>query len=164
LLETVQGGQAAAARSLEQYASAHPWISQKGLDFERAAADVWAALMRNDGRGVLAAAGRLPDLQGPRWLSAKGVAHLLVKDYVPAEQELSRAIAGERNLSNPGVSRSRSPLLAILCHFHLGQVYEATGKRQQAVNEYQEFLSHFENSKTRLPQVAEARAALKRLL
>ena len=60
--------------------------------------------------------------------------------------------------------RSHSPLRAILCHFYLGQVYEATGKHDQAVNEYQEFLSHFESSKTRLPQVADARTALKRLL
>jgi hypothetical protein len=32
------------------------------------------------------------------------------------------------------------------------------------VNEYQEFLSHFESSHTRLPQVAEARTTLKRLM
>jgi hypothetical protein len=52
----------------------------------------------------------------------------------------------------------------MLWHFYLGQIHEATGKRDQAVNEYQEFLSHFEGAHTRLPQVAEARAALKRLL
>ncbi len=45
-----------------------------------------------------------------------------------------------------------------------GQVYERTGKRDQAINEYQEFLSHFESSHTRLPQVAEARTTLKRLM
>ena len=61
-------------------------------------------------------------------------------------------------------SRLRSPLLAILCHFYLGQVHEATGKRDLAVNEYQEFLSHLEGSRTRPPQVAEAHTALKRLL
>jgi DNA/RNA-binding domain of Phe-tRNA-synthetase-like protein len=40
---------------------------------------------------------------------------------------------------------------------------EATGKREQAVSEFREFLSRFEGSPTRLPQVAEARAPLKRL-
>jgi len=43
-------------------------------------------------------------------------------------------------------------------------VNERTGKRDQAVNEYQEFLSHFANSQTRLTQVGDARAALKRLM
>jgi len=52
----------------------------------------------------------------------------------------------------------------VLSHFYLGQVYEKTGKGQQAIDEYQSFLSHFENLRTRLPQVAEARAALKRLM
>jgi flagellar biosynthesis chaperone FliJ len=60
--------------------------------------------------------------------------------------------------------RTHSPLLAALAHFYLGQVYEATGKREPAANEYQEFLSHFENSRATLPQIAQARAALRRSL
>ena len=60
--------------------------------------------------------------------------------------------------------RSRCPLLAALAHFYLGQVYEATGKRDQAASEYQEFLSHFDNSRASLPQIALARAALQRSL
>jgi hypothetical protein len=38
-----------------------------------------------------------------------------------------------------------------------------SGKKTEAINAYQEFLSHFENSTAKLPQIAEARAALKRL-
>jgi hypothetical protein len=60
--------------------------------------------------------------------------------------------------------RNRAPLLAALAHFYLGQVFEATGKREQATNEYQEFLSHFENSGCSLPQIDQARAALQRSL
>jgi hypothetical protein len=56
------------------------------------------------------------------------------------------------------------PAIELLSHYYLGQVYERTGKRDQAMNEYQEFLSHFESSHTRLPQVAEARTTLKRLM
>jgi hypothetical protein len=41
---------------------------------------------------------------------------------------------------------------------------EQSGKKAEAVNAYQEFLGHFENSTANLPQIAEARAALKRLL
>ena len=48
--------------------------------------------------------------------------------------------------------------------YYLGQLYEHTGKRDQALNEYQEFLSHFTTSQSRLPQIADARAALKRLM
>jgi tetratricopeptide (TPR) repeat protein len=51
-----------------------------------------------------------------------------------------------------------------LVQFYLGRMLEQTGKKAEAINAYQEFLSHFENSTAKLPQIAEARAALKRLL
>ena len=51
-----------------------------------------------------------------------------------------------------------------LAQFYLGRVLEQTGKKAEAINAYQEFLSHFENSTAKLPQIAEARAALKRLM
>jgi len=60
--------------------------------------------------------------------------------------------------------RSVFPAYAILSHYYLAQMYERDGKRDQALNEYQEFLSRFENSRTKLPQVAEARASLKKLM
>jgi LPS O-antigen subunit length determinant protein (WzzB/FepE family) len=55
-------------------------------------------------------------------------------------------------------------LAYVLGEFYQAQVYEHDGKKADAVNAYQEFLSHFENSNARLPQIAEARAPLKRLL
>jgi tetratricopeptide (TPR) repeat protein len=88
---------------------------------------------------------------------------LLVKDYAAAERLFRRAIFAERNIASPTSAIDRSPLMQMLCHFYLGQVYEAMGKREQALSEYREFLSRFEGSQTRLPQVAEARSALKRL-
>jgi len=51
-----------------------------------------------------------------------------------------------------------------LAQFYLGRMLEQTGKKAEAINAYQEFLSHFENSTAKLPQIAEARAALKRLM
>jgi tetratricopeptide (TPR) repeat protein len=51
-----------------------------------------------------------------------------------------------------------------LARFYLGRVLEQTGKKADAINAYKEFLSHFENSTAKLPQIAEARAALKRLM
>jgi hypothetical protein len=41
---------------------------------------------------------------------------------------------------------------------------EQTGKKDEAINTYKDFLCHFENSRATLPQIARARAALKRLL
>jgi len=51
-----------------------------------------------------------------------------------------------------------------LSHYYLGQLYERTGKHDQAINEYQEFLSHFQGSQAQFKQVAEARTAMKQLM
>jgi tetratricopeptide (TPR) repeat protein len=121
-------------------------------------------LVRKDPQDVIAAAGRLPNSSFSPLRYPRGWAYLQTKDYSRAEQDLRAAILDEKNLSNINVIRGHSPLLAALAHFYLGQIYEATGKRDQAVNEYQEFLSHFENSRANLPQIAMARAALQRSL
>ena len=51
-----------------------------------------------------------------------------------------------------------------LTQFYLAKVLEQTGKKSEALKSYQEFLGHFENSTAKLPQIAEARAAVKRLM
>jgi tetratricopeptide (TPR) repeat protein len=163
-LEAVAGDAPGAARSLEEFRAARPWFTQRSLDFLRAYNGAWAALARNDGQGAISATAGAPDWPVPWFLLAKGRAQLLLRDYSAAERQLRLALLRERDVGNWNKVRARTPLLPQLCHFHLGQIYEATGKREQAVNEYQEFASHFEGSKTRLPQVAQARAALKRLL
>jgi eukaryotic-like serine/threonine-protein kinase len=58
----------------------------------------------------------------------------------------------------------RFPALGILSHYYLGELYERSGKRDQAINEYQEFLSYFPSSQSRLAQIGDARSALKRLM
>jgi tetratricopeptide (TPR) repeat protein len=50
-----------------------------------------------------------------------------------------------------------------LAHFYLGKLFEQTGRKAEAITAYEEFLAHFENPPTKLPQVVEARAGLKRL-
>jgi len=67
-------------------------------------------------------------------------------------------------MENLGIMTERVPALGILSHYDLGQIYERTGKRDQAVNEYQEFISYFPSSQARLSQVGDARIALKRLM
>ena len=55
-------------------------------------------------------------------------------------------------------------LTIVLTQFYLGKVLEQTGKKAEALKSYQEFLGHFEHSTAKLPQIAEARAAVKRLM
>jgi hypothetical protein len=103
-------------------------------------------------------------LRTPPSQFVNGWAHVLTKDYVSAEGELRATIRASRNMANFGSLTSRFPTAEMLSHFFLGQVYEQTGKRDQAINEYQEFLSHFEHSSAHMKQIDEARAALKRLI
>ncbi|HEV2352081.1 MAG TPA: protein kinase [Terriglobia bacterium] len=164
VLQAVQGDAAASERSLQLYAAARPELDSQGIELVRNYGALYAALVHKDPQGVIAAAGRLPNFTDSWLRYPKGWAYLQAKDYTRAEQNLRAAIFNERNRSSFNDLRTRSPLLAALAHFYLGQVYEATGKRDQAVNEYQEFLSHFENSRANLPQIALARAALQRSL
>jgi len=133
-LEAVTNDASAAARSLEEFRAARPWFNPRSLDFLRAYNGAWAALARSDGQGVLSVTAGAPDWPVPWFLFAKGRAQLLLKDYAAAERQLRLALLRERELGNWNKVRTRTPLLAQLCHFYLGQLYEATGKREQAVN------------------------------
>jgi hypothetical protein len=107
---------------------------------------------------------RLPNSQQSLPLYLRGRSHLLANDDAAAESNLRGSIFWNRNLENFRAMTLRMPIWSVLSHFYLGQLYERTGKRDQAVNEYQEFLSHFETSHTKLAQVAVARTALKNLM
>ncbi|HEV3421679.1 MAG TPA: winged helix-turn-helix domain-containing protein [Candidatus Acidoferrum sp.] len=50
-----------------------------------------------------------------------------------------------------------------LTQFYLGKVLEHDGKTAEAIEAYSAFLSHFEHSTARLPQIGQARTALHRL-
>jgi eukaryotic-like serine/threonine-protein kinase len=160
LLQASRGDTTASEKSLKLYAAAHPELGPQGLEQGRTGLAMYAALTRKDPNGVLSAGGRVPDYIYPWFRYARGWAYFATKDYAHAEEDFSTVLLIERNLSNFNQSRRRTPLFSALAHFYLGQIYDATGKKDRAVNEYQEFLSHFENSKAQLPQIAEARAAL----
>jgi eukaryotic-like serine/threonine-protein kinase len=81
-----------------------------------------------------------------------------------AEQELQIARRIGLNRANPEVLADHDSLSYALAGFYLAKVFEQEGKKADAFNLYQEFLSHFESPAVRLPQVPEAQAALKRLL
>jgi tetratricopeptide (TPR) repeat protein len=163
-LEANTGNMSAAAGTLKRFAAACPWLSARVMEQQRVLQEMSVAIGRNDGAGALKSAARIPELQVSPHLFLRARAHLLVGDYGPAERELQRLTVTERLLSNPRQIIQRLPALEILAHYYLGLIYEKTGKREQAVNQYQEFLSRFENSHTRLPQLTEARAALSRLM
>jgi tetratricopeptide (TPR) repeat protein len=163
-LEAVRGDQAASERDLQSFASARPWISPRYIELHHLSNQIAADILRNDGRGALEALGHYPDFQRVEILFDRARAHLLVNDYASAEPEFRSALRESHTFSNFTFMRGQVPLFALLCHFYLGQLYEATGKSQQAIDEYQSFLSHFEGSRTKMPQVGEARAALKRLM
>jgi serine/threonine protein kinase/TolB-like protein/Flp pilus assembly protein TadD len=161
-LQTVMGNASAAEKSLNQFSSTHSWVSPRVLEVEKTVGEMYAAVDRKDGQVALARAASIPDFSVVVFL--KGRAHLLVRDDASAETEFRRSLLFSRRLSNIPVIRLRFPAMEIVTHYYLGQMYERAGKRDQAINEYQEFLSPFENSHTRLPEVAEARTALKRLM
>jgi tetratricopeptide (TPR) repeat protein len=166
LLEAVSGNQAGSDRALQEYATTHNWISPAYIEQQRAAGQMLAALRQKDGRGVLAAADRLPSSTAPAVLFVKATGSLLMRDYASAERGYQRAIVENRlpQTGNFGATLQMVPLYSVLARYYLGQVYEATGKSPQAINEYQSFLSHFEGSGAALPEVAQARAALKKLM
>ena len=163
-LQAVQGDTAASERSFQLFAAASPETGPQGIARIRNYAALYAAFLHNDARGVIAVAGRLPSSTDGFMRCLRGWAYFETKDYTRAEQDLHGAILDQKQLANFNAMRMHSPLLMALAHFYLGQVYEATGNREQAANEYQEFLSHFENSRATLPQIAMARAALQRSL
>jgi tetratricopeptide (TPR) repeat protein len=163
-LQTMAGNKSAAQQSLQRYASSHPWISPRALEIDRAYAEVSAAVHNGDGQTALSRAASIPDFREPYLLYLKARAHLLTNDYSSAETEFRDVLRVERSLENGQVMAGRFPAIGILAHYYLGQLYERTGKRDQAINEYQEFLSYFTSTQPRLAQLGDARAALKRLM
>jgi serine/threonine protein kinase/tetratricopeptide (TPR) repeat protein len=161
-LQIMMGNTAAGEQTFGRFASSHPWVSPRAEEIQKAIAGMYAAVERNDGEAVLAHAGNIPDVVEVLFMKAR--AHLLLKDDASAEAEFRKVLLASRRLDNFVDIRGSFPARAILTHYYLGQMYERSGKRDQAVNEYQEFLSRFENSHTKLPQVAEARSTLKKLM
>ncbi|MGO9126383.1 MAG: protein kinase domain-containing protein [Terriglobales bacterium] len=163
-LQTMAGNPSAAQQTWQRFASSHSWVTPRAVEIQRISYEMSAAVERGDGQAALTLATGVPDSQYPRALFLKARAHLLTNDYSSAEAEFRGVLRRVRNLENFTSLTERFPILGILSHYYLGQLYERTGKHDQAINEYQEFLSHFQTLQTRLPQVGDARTALKRLM
>jgi serine/threonine protein kinase/Tfp pilus assembly protein PilF len=163
-LQIMAGNSSAAESTLRRYGSSHPRIAPRTLEILRTYFDVYAAVQKGDGQTALTRTASIPDFQEPYLLFLKGRAYQLTNSDASAETEFRALLHDERTLENNSAVVERFPALGILSHYYLGQLYERAGKHDQAVNEYQEFLSHFQNSHTRLAQVSEARNSLKRLM
>ncbi len=161
LLEAASGNEAGAEAALQQYAEANPDIPARVIENRRAWNAALVALRSADRDTALRISPKLKmgNWPWPEGYLVRGRIRLLAKDYAGAERELKRAIAYDRSVR-------QYPMILLteqLSHFYLGQVYEQTGKREDAIREYQKFLAPYAKYNSRLPQIAEARAALKRM-
>ena len=164
LLETFMGNSSAAEKSLQRFSALHPGITSRVVSQEKALYELMAAVEHEQAQAAVSQAANNPDLRYPTLRFYKARAQLLANDYAAAEPLFRETLLLSRNLSNFRIMTLRFPMLEILSHYYLGQVYERTGRRDQAVNEYQEFLSHFGKTTSRLPQVAAARTTLSKLM
>jgi TolB-like protein len=136
------------------------YMAGKIVEFHRLLAASYAGRSQE----VIAAWSQLPGQLWHLYALEVGRAYLEAGNSSEAERQLRFAIKVQRFWGNPGMFYSSNFFTSTLAQFYLGKLLEQSGKKPEAVNTYQEFLAHFENSTARLPQIAEARAALKRLL
>jgi tetratricopeptide (TPR) repeat protein len=99
----------------------------------------------------------------PEYALNVGRAYIEMGMLAEAERHLRFALKAARFWAVPP-HVTYSFLSYTLAQFYLGRFLEQTGKKADAISAYKEFLSHFENSTAKLPQIAEARAGLKRLM
>jgi serine/threonine protein kinase/tetratricopeptide (TPR) repeat protein len=150
-LEAAAGRREAAAEALRQYVAANPYISSVAVEWAHNFNQILSASTRSDAITAL----KVPIQSLGAGHLMIGRARILAQDYAGAERSFRQAI-----MNNHIVGMH---CLEHMGHFRLGETYEAMGKRDDAIREYQSFLSHYLNSHSRLPQIAQARAALRRL-
>jgi len=133
------------------------YMAGKYVDLERLLAAAYAGRSRE----VVAGWQQLGAQFRPMFALEVGRAYLELGALPEAEQHLRFTLKAYW-MWNPQLVAPHF-LTYTLTQFYLGKVLEQTGKKAEALKAYQEFLGHFEHSTAKLPQIAEARAALKRL-
>ncbi len=159
-LQAAQGDAAGYEQALTAYA-AQLGLGQQEVDRARKLSSLYGAMSHNDPQKTSNLADSLPSSIDSVIVFPRGWAYLQSKEYSWAERDLRAAIRDERSLSDFDTIRTRCPLRAALAHFYLGQLYDRSGKRDQAEREYNTFLLSFESSKANLDQVAQAKTALR---
>ena len=92
-----------------------------------------------------------------------GRAYLEQDDLAHAEEELSFVLKSQFMWGLVGWWERHNMLTLLLAHYYLGELCEKQGRFREAASHYREFYSHFQHSKARLPQIAAARLALRRI-
>ena len=136
------------------------YMAGKTVDFLRLQAAAYAGRWQ----GVIASWPQLGQQFWDLYALDVGRAYLETGMLSEAERHLRFALKAARYWGNPTRAGRSNFVSYALAQFYLGRVLEQTGRKAEAIAGYQEFLSHFENSTAKLPQIAEARAALKRLM
>jgi eukaryotic-like serine/threonine-protein kinase len=113
---------------------------------------------------VIAGSAKLADLSRSLYAVEVGRAYLETGNLPEAERHFRFALKENRDWGYPVPFAYHSVLSYALAEFYLGRILDQSGKKAEAINAYQEFLSHFENSTAKLRQIGEARVALKRLM
>ena len=94
---------------------------------------------------------------------ALGRAYLEQGDLLKAERELEFVLKSHSVWGLAGWEERQSMLTLLLANCYMGELCERQGRNQEAAAHYRKFYSHFENSPARLPQIAAARLALRRI-
>jgi eukaryotic-like serine/threonine-protein kinase len=162
--ETLAGNSSASRQLLDRYAASHPYLVPRAIELRQISFDLVTAVQKGDGQAALSRVAGTLDTASPARRFFMARAYLLANDYASAENEFRSTLNSERTLENERAMIDRFPAPGILSHYYLAQIYERTNKRDQAINEYQQFLSFFQTSHTRMPQIEDARSALKRLM
>jgi eukaryotic-like serine/threonine-protein kinase len=136
------------------------YAADKSITLDR----VFAALYAGRWQQVVAQWPQVDPLFNHRFGLVAARAYLETGNWEDAERYLRTVPVLQRTWADSLFIANSDFLAYALGEFYQAKVFEHAGKKADAVNAYQEFLSHFENSTARLPQIAEARAALKRLL
>lgn len=155
-LQAIMGQTEASENSLERYTKIATQVPPRIIARHKAVNQGLAALSRGDS---IAALQYLPRSEG----FFRAHAYFLAGQYTEAESSFRQVIFAQRLFAGYTQLHQRSPFLEGLSHFHLGQIYAATGKRDDSIREYQTFLSHYKTSRSRIPEIAQARQALQQL-
>jgi Flp pilus assembly protein TadD len=120
-----------------------------------------AASYSNQWRQVIAGWSDLRGYMKAHYAFFPGRAYTELALFPQAERELR---TGLRWVSPGYLVGSYSDFLCDeLSQFYLGKVFEHEGKKADVIKSYRAFLTPFEHSTARLPQISEARGAIRRL-
>ena len=144
--------------------SVTPWVGEYRAGKIAGLQRLQAAAYAGRWQEVIATWPQLGQQFWPGYALDVGRAYLEMGMLAEAERHLRFASNVNLLWSSDDAIIAHNFLSYTLAQFYLGRMLEQTGKKAEAINAYQEFLSHFENSTAKLPQIAEARAALKRLM